>query len=68
MALRNWVEEYETVENEGTTVLGGSQPTVPPGLSASEEDSGEVGRTYVTISHAANEKAHLPKVEKISAP
>ncbi|GJJ07735.1 hypothetical protein Clacol_001940 [Clathrus columnatus] len=48
MALRNWVEDADTLEIDGT------YPNVPPGL---EED--EVGRTYVTISQTANERAHL---------
>lgn len=48
MALRNWVDETEAVDNDG------SYPSMPPGL---EED--EVGRTYVTISQAANERAHI---------
>jgi len=56
MALRNWVEEYEAVENDGSSSIGAPQPSVPPGL---DEDD-EVGRTYMTISQAANEKAHLP--------
>ncbi|KIJ26991.1 hypothetical protein M422DRAFT_271880 [Sphaerobolus stellatus SS14] len=63
MALRNWVEEYENVDNEGSSVLGG--PSVPPGLR--DEEDAEIGRTYVTVSLAANEKAHIPRADKINA-
>ena len=55
MALRNWVEEFEAVEND--TSLGAPQPSVPPGL----DEADEVGRTYMTVSQTANEKVHLPK-------
>ncbi|KZW04401.1 regulator of G protein signaling superfamily [Exidia glandulosa HHB12029] len=48
IALRNWVEEYDTMEDPTS-----GNPTHPPGL----DDNEEVGRTYVTISQAANEKA-----------
>lgn len=58
MALRNWVEEYEAVENDGSSSVGAAQPAVPPGLD--DDDADEVGRTYMTVSQAANEKAHIP--------
>lgn len=58
MALRNWVEEYEAVENDGTSPVGVAQPAVPPGL---DDDADEVGRTYMTVSQTANEKAQFPK-------
>ncbi|KAF8529272.1 regulator of G protein signaling domain-containing protein [Hysterangium stoloniferum] len=56
LALRNWVEEFEAVEND-TTSADSSQPALPPGL----EDEDEIGRTYMTVSQTANEKVHLPK-------
>ena len=56
MALRNWVEEYEAVENDSAPSLGTPQPVIPPGL----DDADEIGRTYMTVSQTANEKAHLP--------
>lgn len=52
MALRNWVEEYEA--NEDGVAPTATSPSHPPGLEEQQED---VGRTYVTISQAANEKA-----------
>lgn len=51
MALRNWVEEYEATGSE--VVASALSPSHPPGL----EEQEDVGRTYVTISQAANEKA-----------
>lgn len=48
IALRNWVEEYDTMDDPTS-----GNPTHPPGLDENEE----IGRTYVTISQAANEKA-----------
>jgi hypothetical protein len=56
MALRNWVEEYEAVENDGSSTVGVPQPAVPPGL----DEADEIGRTYMTVSQAANEKAQFP--------
>ncbi|KAF8511193.1 putative regulator of G-protein signaling protein [Gautieria morchelliformis] len=57
MALRNWVEEYEAVETDGAmSVVMQQQPAVPPGL----DEADEIGRTYMTVSQQANEKAHLP--------
>lgn len=47
MALRNWADDMEGAEVDGF-------PSMPPGL---EED--EVGRTYVTVSETANERARL---------
>lgn len=55
MALKNWVEEFEA-ENDGSTLGGPLQPLIPPGL----DDDDQVGRTYMTVSQTANEKAHLP--------
>lgn len=48
VALRNWVEEYDTMDDPTSGL-----PSHPPGLTENEE----IGRTYVTISQAANEKA-----------
>jgi GTPase-activating protein SST2 len=56
MALRNWVEEYEAVETDGATSVAAQQPAVPPGL----DEADEIGRTYMTVSQQANEKARLP--------
>lgn len=62
MALRNWVEEYDALENDvGThiTSTSSSAPSMPPGLAgnSSRENVAEVGRTYLTVSQTANEKA-----------
>lgn len=67
MALRSKYEmDDDMFDGPDTSVLGGSthSPPHPPGLNS--EDDGEVGRTYVTVSQAANEKvaqAHT-RVEK----
>ncbi len=52
LALRNWVEEFEASEDANSAMTTG--PSVPPGL----DDADEVGRTYMTVSQQANEKAH----------
>jgi GTPase-activating protein SST2 len=44
------VEEYEAGEDASAMTTG---PPVPPGL----EDADEIGRTYMTVSQQANEKA-----------
>jgi hypothetical protein len=46
------------VENDTpSSVIGIAQPVIPPGL---DESPDEIGRTYMTVSQTANEKAHLP--------
>lgn len=60
MALRNWVEEYDALENDvGSQSSLSSVPSMPPGLSGGQasENGAEVGRTYLTVSQTANEKA-----------
>jgi len=51
-ALRNFVEDYESGENESSADQ--LSPTLPPGLDQEEE----VGRAYMTVSQTANEKMH----------
>lgn len=46
------MEEFEASEDANSAIITG--PTVPPGL----DDADEVGRTYMTVSQQANEKAH----------
>jgi len=60
MALRNWVEEYEAVENDGGSSVGTAQPMIPPGL----DEADEIGRTYMTVSQQANEKAQFPSTRQ----
>jgi hypothetical protein len=50
-SLRNFVEEYESGEGD----VGPSAPVAPPGL---HDEADEIGRTYMTVSQTANEKAH----------
>jgi len=45
------VEEYESGEGDA----GPSAPMSPPGL---HDEADEIGRTYMTVSQTANEKAH----------
>jgi len=54
LALRNWVEEVDQMENDDY-VATSHAPAAPPGLGGASTE--EVGRTYMTISQAANEKA-----------
>ena len=51
LALRNWVEEFEASEDASSAMTTG--PSVPPGL----DEADEIGRTYMTVSQQANEKA-----------
>jgi hypothetical protein len=45
------VEEYEAGEDANSAMI--AEPSVPPGL----DDADEIGRTYMTVSQQANEKA-----------
>jgi len=67
LALRSWVDDVDALDNEEIQNYGPSNaPTVPPGLpnpssggggkGSSGADGDEVGRAYLTISQAANEK------------
>ncbi|KAG8811352.1 hypothetical protein FRC17_002511, partial [Serendipita sp. 399] len=63
LALRSWVEDYEA--NEGDNIIPSSSynsPPIPPGL---DEPEGEIGRTYMTFSAQANEKAAAAAKEKL---
>ncbi|KDQ20627.1 hypothetical protein BOTBODRAFT_101045 [Botryobasidium botryosum FD-172 SS1] len=59
MALRNWVEEYDALENDMNGYVSPT-PSIPPGLDDGSDD-GEVGRTYMTVSQTANEKIQAQK-------
>ena len=50
LALRNWVEEFDLDDGE----FPSTAPSVPPGLT----DSEEVGGAYVTVSQQASERSH----------
>lgn len=50
LALRNWVEEFDLDDGEYPSAV----PSVPPGLT----DSEEVGGAYVTVSQQASERNH----------
>jgi len=52
LALRNWVEEFDLDDGE----FSSATPSVPPGLTNSEE----VGGAYVTVSQQASERSHQP--------
>lgn len=62
MAVKNWTgaEEYDATE-DNENLASADHPAHPPGLEE-EEDEEEVGRTYVTISQHANERAHRQQV------
>ncbi|KAG8769767.1 hypothetical protein FRC20_004200 [Serendipita sp. 405] len=64
LALRSWVEDYEANENDNIIPSGAyTSPAIPPGLEDNNE--GEIGRTYMTISAQANEKAAAAAKEKL---
>ena len=46
------MEEFEASEDANSAMA--TEPSIPPGL----DDADEVGRTYMTVSQQANEKAH----------
>ncbi|KAF9519529.1 hypothetical protein BS47DRAFT_1154138 [Hydnum rufescens UP504] len=54
LGLRSWVEDIEQMENDDY-IATGRAPAAPPGLGGDPNE--EIGRTYMTISQAANEKA-----------
>jgi hypothetical protein len=66
LALRSWVDDVDALDNEEIQNYGPSHaPSIPPGLpnrssgtggSSTEGAGDEVGRAYLTISQAANEK------------
>ena len=78
LALRNWVDDVDALDNEEIQNYGPTSlaPTMPPGLhpttsNASASSGGtaavgqpdeEVGRAYLTVSQAANEK-HQTKLK-----
>ena len=57
--LRNWVDDFDVNDDGSSLSTSLGAPAMPPGL-----EGDEIGRTYMTISQAANEKAHQTQIHR----
>lgn len=75
LALRSWVDDVDAMDNEEMTYGPSTTPASPPGLpaptpnqpAAASSADDEVGRAYLTVSQAANEKRQTKLKSKLAA-